>query len=150
MVKSRSRQQRDQMIIRTKKNPLLEAILHLFSFLLWIYVIYALLFFISSIIYLPIDIINVVKLILNLRNGDIIDFLQFVGTFTLIITGLLYGWALYNKLRYGRLNRRKYPGPATKESMLALNYIDEKTYDLLQDAKDITFETNPIQDDKVK
>lgn len=138
------------MIIKTKKNPLLEAILHVFSFLLWMYVIYALLFFISSFIYLPIDIINVVKLILNLRNGDIIDFLQFVGIFTLMITGLLYSWALYNKLRYGRLNRRKYPDSATKESMLALNYIDEITYDLLQEAKDITFETNPIQDDKVK
>lgn len=150
MVKPGSREQRNKMIIRTKKNPVMEIILHLFSLILWVYLIYALLFFISSIFYLPIDIINVVKLILNLRNADIIQFLQFIGMYTLIITGLLYSWALYNKLRYGPLNRRKYPGPTTKESLLALNYIDEQTYERLQNAKYITFETNPITDDKVK
>lgn len=150
MVKSRSRQQRERMIIRTKKNPYIEFIMHILSLILWLYVIYAMLFFVSSVIHLPIEIINVVKLILQLRNSDIVSFLQFVGTFTLFITGLLYSWSLYNKLRYGRRKRKKDPGPTTKAAMLSLNYIDEKTFEQLQHAKDITFDTNPLQDNKVK
>lgn len=58
---------------------------------------------------------------------------------------LLYLWSVYNKKRYGNLNRRNYPSPADKNDMLNLNMIDQSTYEVLQHSKEITFDKNPVK-----
>ncbi|UTH13591.1 hypothetical protein [Macrococcus equipercicus] len=151
MVKSRQRKQRrNDLIVRTKKNPVIETVLFILSILLWFYVLYAVTFFVAAFFNLPVDIVNIVKIILNLKNKDIISFSLSLLYYTLFIFGALYFWGLYNKLRYGRLNRRKYPGPTTEEELMQLDYISHDIYVQLQQAKTITFKQNPIVDKKVK
>jgi len=120
------------------------------STLLWLYVLYAVTFFIAAYFKLPIDIVNILRIVLNLKNNDIINFSASLLYYTLFIFGLFYFWGLYNKLRYGRLNRRKYPGATTTDELLNLNYIQRDVYEELQNAKAITFERNPIRDEKVE
>lgn len=151
MVKPRQRKQRrNDLIVRTKKNPVVETFMFILSTLLWLYVLYALTFFIAAYFKLPIDIVNILRIVLNLKNNDIINFSASLLYYTLFIFVLLFFWGLYNKLRYGRLNRRKYPGATTTDELLSLNYIQRDVYEELQNAKAITFERNPIRDEKVE
>ncbi|TDM10570.1 hypothetical protein [Macrococcus lamae] len=151
MVKSGQRKQRrNDLIVRTKKNPILETVLFILSAALWLYVLYALMFFITAFFNLPIDVVNILRIVLNLKNGDIINFSASLAYYTIFIFGLLYLWGLYNKLRYGKLNRRSYPGPTTKDELMALDYIREDIYENLQNAKTITFARNPIVDKTVE
>ncbi len=151
MVKPRQRKQRrNDLIVRTKKNPVVETFMFILSTLLWLYVLYAVTFFIAAYFKLPIDIVNILRIVLNLKNNDIINFSASLLYYTLFIFGLFFFWGLYNKLRYGRLNRRKYPGATTTDELLNLNYIQRDVYEELQSAKTITFERNPIRDEKVE
>lgn len=77
--------------------------------------------------------------------GDVRLFTFVILLLFIFILVLLYVWSIYNKKRYGNLNRRKYPKPASKEDMLHLNMVDEFTYEALQHAKEITFEKNPVK-----
>ena len=80
-----------------------------------------------------------------MNNSDIKEFL-FIGAiiFSIIYTSLI-AWSVYNRRKYGKLKRRKYPTDTTREDMLNLNIIDEDIYELLQNNKVIVFEKNPIR-----
>jgi len=86
------------------------------------------------------------KIVFKMTNFDIKNFLKMIGfLFALIFFSLLI-WRYYNRKKYGGLTRRQYPGLTTKEELLKLNMIDEKTYEELQNSKVIVFEKNPIKD----
>ncbi|WP_414049385.1 PgaD family protein [Macrococcus animalis] len=149
MDKSRQRKQRSELIIKTKKNWFFESFLSLLSIIIWIYVVYAMLFYVTSFLNISIDQVNILKIILNIKNMDVIKFTWFVISFFVFVFILLLLWASYNKWRFGPLKRRKYPSPTSVQDIIDLDYITSDIYNDLQNAKMITFEKNPITDRNV-
>ena len=88
MVKSRSGKQ-SGLIIKTKKHWIIELFIITSSILIWIYGMFALTFFISSIFDFTIAEIGLVKEVLNLNDDGIKSFLANIGLYALIMTALL-------------------------------------------------------------
>ena len=142
---SRQREQ-SEFVIKSKVNILKKLISILFTTLMWAYSFLAFLIFVSAIINYNNDFISILKTSLNINNRSIIDFLLKCLIFFLGSYLILTLWKIYNKRRYGKLNRRQYPAPSTDEDMLNLGLIDPIDYKLLQNNKVVTFLNNPIRD----
>ncbi len=71
---------------------------------------------------------------------EIKDFLKLSTLIFIAIYIILVVWSFYNKRRYGKLERRKYPGITTKEDMLNLNILDEEIYEALQNNRVLVYE----------
>lgn len=149
MDKSRQRKYQKQInksfIIHSKRVWWNELIVGLFTLLVWIYCLTVIALFVDAIFSLNNEYLFLFKIIFKMNNSDIKEFL-FIGAiiFSIIYTSLIV-WSVYNRRKYGKLKRRKYPTDTTREDMLNLNIIDEDIYELLQNNKVIVFEKNPIR-----
>ena len=147
MVKSRSGKQ-SGLIIKTKKHWIIELFIITSSILIWIYGMFALTFFISSIFDFTIAEIGLVKEVLNLNDDGIKSFLANIGLYALIMTALLLIWSEYNRVIHSKfLKEKKQISPlSSEEKIMNLDLITKEDYDRLQSSKRIVFERNPIKE----
>lgn len=146
MGKSRQGESKNGIIIHTRINWFREIIISIFSILVWIYCIGVLLFFISAIFDYNDRYISLIKISFKITNGDIRSFLFMVFCLLLFFNIGLWSWKYYNLKRFGPLNRRAVPTPATKEDLLSLELMNEKDFNSLHQSKVVVFEKNPIKD----
>ncbi|KEF36782.1 PgaD-like protein [Schinkia azotoformans MEV2011] len=138
--------QPNALIIRSKRNWVDEGILIFLSLIGWSYCLLVLFFFLSAFLNYNGRFISIVKMAFKITNKDIQIF-TFKGF--LIWFCFYFGlriWRQYNRRRFGILTRRHYPGPTTKEEMLALQLMSKENFELVQQSKFVVFEKNPIRD----
>ena len=148
MGKSRQRNTQNQLnksfIVNSKRIWWREAIVGIFTLLVWLYCLTVIYFFIDAVFSLNHKYPLLFKIVFKMTNMDIRNFFKIVGILFILIYLLLSSWSYYNRKRYGNLTRRKYPSLTTKEDLMNLNMIDEITYEKLQNEKIIVFEKSPI------
>ncbi|MGM7719208.1 poly-beta-1,6-N-acetyl-D-glucosamine biosynthesis protein PgaD [Metabacillus sp. Hm71] len=146
MGKPRQRQQKSGLIVHTKMNWLRELVISIFSLVVWSYCALVVIFFITAIFDYHDPYSSLIKMSFKMTNSDIRAFLFIILFIWAIFYLVLWGWKIYNKKRFGSLNRRTYPANATKEDLLSLQFMSEKDYDSLQQSNVIIFEKNPIKE----
>ena len=148
MFKSKQRNEQIQLnksfIIKSDRSWIREAVVGLFTMLVWVYCLNVVYFFVDALFSLNHEFPALFKTIFKMTNNDIWDIIK-IGIILLIsIYILLTVWGNYNKKKYGSLRRRKYPTPTTEEDLMNLNLIDEITYEELQNERVIVLEKNPV------
>jgi biofilm PGA synthesis protein PgaD len=118
----------------------------IFSIVVWFYCIVVVIFFISALIDYNDRYISLIKTSFKMTNSDIRSFVFFVFFLWIVFYIGLWSWKLYNKKRFGSLNRRVYPVHSTKEDLLRLKFMSEKDFHSLHESNVIIFEKNPIKD----
>lgn len=150
MDKSRQRNAQKQLnqrfIIKSKKLWWREAIVLVFTLMIWFYCATVICFFIDAVFSINGEYPRLYKIDFKVSNADIKNFFIIIFIIFIVIYLSLRIWILYNKKRFGKLTRRTYPEKTTKEDFMGLNMIDEATFEKLQCEKIIILETNPIRD----
>lgn len=132
-------------IIKSKKSWWRECIVGLFTLMVWVYCATVVYFFIDAIFSLNHKYPRLFRISFNMTKNDIQSFFKIGGFMLVLIYLLLWIWIFYNRKRFGKLTRRKYPRPTTKEDLMRLGMIDESVYERLQCERVIVFKTNPIR-----
>ena len=139
--------QSDSLIITKSNQNIFKKISgFLFSLLMLCYMIIVSFFFISACFNYNNNFLSILKINFKVTNSDIQEFIMISIILFFICFSLLFIWKMYNKLHFGKLNRRKHVSPTTTEDMLSLNLTTLQTYKILQSNKIITFDKNPIFD----
>lgn len=149
MEQSRSRvsqiERNKQFIVESKRHILPDMVVIFFSLLVWIYTLVVVYFFADAILALNHPIPTIIKTWFEMTNRDVVMFLLLVVLAFAIIYLILWSWSQYNRLKYGKLRRRKYPQPSESVDFINLGMIDYEIYNQLQSAKEITLEKNPMK-----
>ncbi len=135
-----------KFIIKSKRNVFVNTITTLLTVIMWIYSLTIVYFFVSGIFNHNDYYISAIKITLRVTNKDIQNFVLIsVILFLVSFTSLLL-WKIYNKNRYGKLNRRSEPLPSTDEDILNLNLMQSADYYYLKNNKRAVFYSNPIKE----
>lgn len=136
----------DEFLVKSKQ-PFINKIFAFFlNVLLWLYMAVIIYFFLSAVLDYNDYYIGLLKISFNMSNHDIRMFLLKALIYFSIFFTILMSWKYYNKMRYGKLNRRSRPLMTTDEDMLGLNLIDAEVYNILKTEKVIIFEKNPVSE----
>ena len=118
----------------------------LVSVIMWAYMFIIIEVFVSACIDYNNDHLRLLKTTLKVTN----DKLQQIIIGALIIFAIafisLFVWKSYNKIRYGKLHRRKMPKPVSDKELLELNLIEPELYYELKAQKVIILERSPIRE----
>lgn len=142
---TRQRKQ-SSFVIKSKKNLLLELITLILTVCMWIYSIIVIYLFISAIFNHNDNFISIIKTALKVNNSDIQEFLAISILFFVLSFIILSTWRIYNKKRFGKLNRRSKPEDSTDEDILRLKLINIEDYEKMKNNRIIVFENNPIKE----
>lgn len=145
MVKSRSRDQKNTVIIESEAFSLKIFIKMIATFIMWFYSIFVFLLFFTAIIDWNWEPIVWAKSFLQINDVLLRKLLFSTIIIWLLFFILLWIWRIYNKRRFGSLNRRKYPSKTTDTDMLRLNLMSVKDYETLTKSKITHFENNPLR-----
>lgn len=133
-------------LVRSQRSWFNKLIAWLITGLMWAYTFLVILFFVSAFTEQPAPTADRFKQAFKLTNTDIRGLVILILVLFALFFGSLLIWRNYNKRRFGSLNRRVYPKPTTREDLLGLDLIDEKTLDQLQNSKVVVFEKSPVKD----
>lgn len=137
----------NDFIIKSKQGLIKKFLTIIFTFLMWIYSIGVFYFFINAMFNRNNKYFGVIREYFKMTNKDINKYLIIVGSFLIVVFLNIDIWRVYNKKRFGKLNRRVYPKDTTYEEMLNLNLITEENFEKLQkNTKFLVFEENPIKE----
>jgi hypothetical protein len=149
MEQSRSRvsqiERNKRFIVKSKRHILRDMVVIFFSSLVWVYTLVVVYFFVDAVFSLNHPIPTIIKTWFKMTNRDVVMFLLAVVIGFVIIYLLLWSWSQYNRLKYGKLRRRRYPQPSESVDFIKLGMIDFEIYQQLQNAKEITLEKNPMK-----
>ncbi|MGG1677231.1 hypothetical protein ACIFOT_15950 [Neobacillus sp. NRS-1170] len=146
MGKSRQRESKNELIIRTKINWFKEILISFISIIVWTYCIGVLFFFIGALFDYNNQYLGLIKIAFKMTNSDIRSFLIMVFCLWLIFYIGLWSWKNYNLKRFGPLKRRSMPNDTTKEDLLRLKLMSEEDFQSLHQSRVVVFEKNPIKD----
>lgn len=116
------------------------------SLILWVPMLIVFNFFISACFNYNDDFLRILKSYFKLTNEDIRYFIIISIIFFCLSFLILFIWKMYNKRRFGALNRRKEPKSTSDEEMLGLKLIEPEIYEILQAEKIIVFDKNPVRE----
>ncbi|MGL4345419.1 MAG: poly-beta-1,6-N-acetyl-D-glucosamine biosynthesis protein PgaD [Cellulosilyticaceae bacterium] len=136
---------RDYLVV-SKRSRLRRLIEMLGTVSLWLYALAVIAFFGTAFLKINPLRLRLVKSALKITNVQITLFVLKAVLIFVIIMGLLCLWKYYNRRRYGKLCRRRYPHPTTQDDLRTLGLVDEEKFRKLQESKYIVFEKNPIRD----
>ncbi len=136
----------DKFLVKSKQPFINKMVANIINIFMWSYMIIILYFFISAFLNYNNEFIGLLKISFKMTNQDIRMFILLTFNCFFIFCSILLSWKFYNKNKFGQLNRRLEPKQTIKEDMLALNLMDEETYDLLFKEKVIIFEKNPLKE----
>lgn len=135
----------NKFIIRSSRNWIRESSIFFFSALVWVYSLTVIYFFVDALFDLGHTLPKLMRSLFNMNSAEVVSFsIMILALFALIFI-LLWCWSLYNRRKFGRLDRRSYPASAKKEDMMTLDMIDEETYEILQESRAISFDKNPVK-----
>ena len=133
-------------LIKAKRNIFKVLLANALNVVMWIYVITAVMLFVTGVLDLNTEGFRILKAVLKITNEEIRVFVIISIVWFTISFLILWIWNRYNYRRYGKLNRRKYPGETTREEILKLDLISPEIYTNLQENKIIILETSPVRD----
>jgi biofilm PGA synthesis protein PgaD len=136
----------DEFLVKSRQPFINKVFAFIINVFLWMYMAVIIYFFMSAVFEYNDYYIGLLKISFNMSNHDIRMFLLKAFIYFSIFFTILISWKYYNKIRYGRLNRRSKPLVTTDEDMLRLNLIDEEVYNVLKTDKVIIFEKNPVRE----
>lgn len=136
----------DEFLIKSRQPFIDKIFAFIINAFLWLYMAVIIYFFMSAVFDYNDYYIGLLKISFNMSNYDIRIFLLKAFIYFSIFFTILLSWKYYNKIRYGRLNRRSKPLMTTDEDMLRLNLIDSEVYNVLKRDKVIIFEKNPVRE----
>ena len=133
-------------LIKAKRNIFKVLLANALNVVMWIYVITAVMLFVTGVLDLNTEGFRILKAVLKITNEEIRVFVIISIVWFTISFLILWIWNRYNYRRYGKLNRRKYPGETTREEILKLDLISPEIYTNLQKNKITILETSPVRD----
>lgn len=136
----------EKFLVKSNKSILKKIIEIIITGVLWLYMLIVVYFFVSACFDYNDDFIRNFKLYFKIQNSDIVDFLKIFLIIFILSLITLFTWKMYNKKRFGSLNRRKDPGLTSDEEMLKLNLIKLEDYKILKKEKIIIFDKNPVNE----
>lgn len=136
----------NQFIVKSKQSLVRRISAVIICLILWLYMLIVADFFISACFNYNDNFIRLFKIYFKVTNNDIIQFVAISVSYFCLSFLILFSWKMYNKKRFGSLNRRKKPDDTTDEEMLSLCLIQPKDYIVLQTEKIITFNENPVSE----
>lgn len=149
MDQSRSRvsqiERNKQFIVKSKRHIARDVVVVFASLIVWSYTLVVIYFFVDAILSLNHPVPTMIKSWFKMTNPDVVMFLFYVVISFGVIFMMLWTWSQYNRLKYGKLRRRKYPEPSQSIDFIKLGMIDVEMYEKLQNAKEITLEKNPMK-----
>lgn len=116
------------------------------SIILWLNMLIILYFFISACFNYNDSFIAILKSYFKVTNNDIQYFVKLSIMYFCISYIILFSWKMYNKKRFGKLQRRADSKPTSDEEMLSLGLIKPEIYKILKTDKIIIFDENPVRD----
>lgn len=136
----------EKFIVKSKESLLRRVVEFVISLLLWIPMLIVLYFFISACFNYNDSFLRNIKNYFKVTNNDIKYFMIISLICFCVAFLILFIWKMYNKKRFGALNRRREPGQTTDEEMLSLELVGSSVYNSLQNEKIIIFDKNPIRE----
>lgn len=133
-------------IIPSRQGVFRRIISLFFTTIMWLYTLSIFILFASAIVGYNNDFIGVIKELLKISNATIRNFLLWTFLFFLASFSILLIWRIYNKKRFGKLNRRVAPQPTTDSDLLDLDLMDLENFKKLSTGRYILFSKNPIKD----
>ncbi|WP_445491040.1 poly-beta-1,6-N-acetyl-D-glucosamine biosynthesis protein PgaD [Niallia sp. 03133] len=147
MEQSRSRFDEKQQIIISDKQPFVRFIISLFfTAFFWVYSLFVVWFFTSALIGVNDRYSGVLKIAFKTVNSEIRSFVYISILIFFFFLISLFFWRLYNKKRFGSLNRRKPVGKTTINDLENLGLLSKESIEVLQQARYIEFQVNPLKD----
>lgn len=144
MEQSRPRHKEKSFLIVVKRSWIYVCIDFIFSLFFWLYSLVVVLFFISATLGFNNTLTRILNASFNTINQDIRDMVIVSFVFFLLFYTLLYVNRLYNKKRFGTLERRSYPAPVNNAELKTLGLMDIETIEKLQSEDYSVFDKNPI------
>lgn len=144
MEQSRPRHQEESFLIVVKRSWLYAGLDLMFTLFFWFYSVVVVLFMVSATIGFNNILTRILNSSFNTINQDIRSFVIAAFVVFLLFYALLYLNRLYNKKRYGSLQRRCYPTPVDNAELKTLGLMDIETIEKLQREDYSVFEKNPI------
>lgn len=135
----------EKYLIKSERTWWREITIGFFTLLVWVYSLTVVYFFIDALFSLNHDYPALFRIVFKMSNSEVKGFIVLSIILFTVIFLLLYLWNYYNKRKYGKLNRRKYPKPTTKNDLKNLNMIELSIYQQLQDESVVILEENPIK-----
>lgn len=136
----------NEFIVKSNESIRKKIFVLCISLIMWFHMFTVFYFFVSACFNYNDSFIGILKSYFKVTNSDIRYFMLISVIYFLFSFLILFSWKMYNKKRYGSLNRRKDPGPTTENEMLDLGLIDPEIYTILQENDIIIFEENPVKD----
>lgn len=144
MEQSRPRHKEKSFLIEVKRSWFYVIIDFMFSLFFWLYSLVVVLFFISATLGFNNILTRILNASFNTINQDIRDMVIASFVFFLLFYTLLYVNRIYNKKRFGTLERRSYPAPVNNAELKTLGLMDIETIEKLQSEDYSVFDKNPI------
>ncbi|WP_172200771.1 hypothetical protein [Saccharibacillus qingshengii] len=144
MEQSRPRHEEESFLIVGNRSWFRACVDFVFSLAFWIYGLVVFLFFLSATLGWNNGLTKVLHASFHTIDQDVRNLvLLAMGIFSLFYIAL-YINRIYNKKRFGTLQRRTYPPPVDNLELKTLGLMDPETIEKLQTQDYTVFETNPI------
>lgn len=136
----------NRFIVKSKQSVVIRIRNLVITLILWFYMLIVLYFFISACFNYNDSFIRILKGYFKMTNADIRYFIIISVIYFCLSFIILFAWKMYNKKRFGSLNRRRKPEPTSDEEMLSLKLIKPEVYKILKRQKIIIFDKNPVRE----
>ncbi|MCH4825537.1 hypothetical protein [Planococcus halocryophilus] len=144
MEQPRPRYKEESFMIVVKRSWFYTCADVIFSLFFWLYSLVVVLFFLSAAFYSNNNLTRILNASLNTVNQDIRILVITGFVVFLVLFALLYVNHIYNKKRFGPLERRCYPSPVNNAELKNLGLLDSEIIEKLQSEDYTVFDTNPI------
>ncbi len=115
-----------------------------FSLIFWAYGLAVVWFFVSATFGLPNGLTKILHASFHTMDQDVRNLVMLALSIFLLFYAILYINRVYNKKRFGTLQRRTYPAAVDNLELGSLGLLDLETIEKLQTNDYTVFETNPI------
>ena len=136
----------NEIFVKSKEKLGKKIVELIISIILWLNMLIILYFFISACFNYNDNFIGILKSYFKVTNNDIQYFVKLSIMYFCLSYIILFSWKMYNKKRFGNLQRREESKPTSDEEMLSLGLIKPEVYKILQADKIIIFDENPVKD----
>ncbi|WP_051506848.1 hypothetical protein [Saccharibacillus sacchari] len=115
-----------------------------FSLIFWAYGLAVVFFFVSATFGLHNGLTEMLHASFRTMDQDVRNLVMLALGIFILFYAILYINRVYNKKRFGTLQRRTYPADVDNPELESLGLLDLETIEKLQANDYIVFETNPI------
>ncbi|OWR33084.1 hypothetical protein CDO73_00825 [Saccharibacillus sp. O23] len=144
MEQSGPRHEEESFLIAGNRSWFRACFDFLFSLIFWAYGLAVVFFFVSATFGLHNGLITILHASFHTADQDVRHLVMLAFGIFLLFYAILYINRVYNKKRFGILQRRTYPPAVDNLELKSLGLMDPEIIEKLQTNDYIVFETNPI------